>query len=484
MQHFLSTRYFEVLVFGVGMGILLFFSCYQLTESPPIWFDEGLYTQVGMHIASHGVQLIQIAPDTFIPTSFITVGYPLLYPLGLAYKFFGTGVLQGRSVMVVFILGLGLVAYALIRQLHGKRMALLALFLLATFPMLYGNGKTVIGEVPGLFFLATCLWALACLERASYRDWRWYIAVGVLAALCAATKPIYILFLVALLCAYLVRMGSIRLSLPGVALGLLACILPLTLWVFLQFGTDTSLVTVLSSYANPSGAQHVGALMFENARRFFTESTPLYTALILLLWGLSLFVRRKNKKISSAELAAFFFSLLIIASYLRLPGWYRYFFPATMVALPFLPYAGISLFELVRKKIFLASKRAWLPYLLIVLLACAQLYQTAHTSFVAEYYTSTKTRDLSQSLAAINPDARFFLYNVPELAILLPSTNYYQYATPSLQQTIGAKELPVLEQGQADVVIVSIDEYQKHSDLFSRYKVTQTVNHYDLLTRH
>src|SRR3989344_6546117 len=134
----------HLFVFAFLMGILVFFSCYKLTESPPLWYDEGIYSQAAAN--GLGSPSIQVAPGERISTSYLTVGYPLLLPVGLSYRFFGAGVWQGRTVMIVFIVGLGLMAYMLMRRLYSGRVALFSLLLLATFPMLYGNGKTVIGE--------------------------------------------------------------------------------------------------------------------------------------------------------------------------------------------------------------------------------------------------------------------------------------------------------------------------------------------------
>jgi 4-amino-4-deoxy-L-arabinose transferase-like glycosyltransferase len=469
---------------GLLVGILIFFSCYQLTESPPLWFDEGIYSQVAMNLDELGKQVVQVAPEKYVSTSYITVGYPLLAPVAVFYKFFGIGIEEGRAVMVVFIVALALLAYLLIKKLSNEMSALWALALLATFPMLYGNGKTVIGEVPGLFFLFATLYALRYVENTNYKDWRGYVAVGVAAGLCVATKPIFILLLGALFVAYVFYFKKISLNYRGVIVGLLALFIPLALWVFLQFGPEVSMRNVISIYSNPSATEHLRTVVLENAKRFFTESTPIYTAGIMVIWTLALLIRRKAKNISSAELAAFFFCVLILGSFLRMEGgWYRYIFPATIVALPFFPYACTTVWEALQKKIHVLARLHWLPYVFITLLVLAQFYQTAFTSFAAEYFTSTRSQTISTALKVIDPRANVFLYNSPEVAILLPSRNYYQYLSVSKRISLGAGSLAVLRSGLPDIVIVSAAEYQKNVALFSRYSVSKDVEQFKLLSK-
>ena len=434
------------------MGILIFFSFYKLTESPPLWYDEGIYTQAAMN--GLGAPLLQVAPDELVSTASMTVGYPLLLPVGISYRLFGVGVLQGRAVMALFLLALGLSAYLLLHKLYGARTALFALLLLASFPMLYGNGKTVIGEIPGLFFLLACLFSLS----------------------------FFILFLAALGLTYALRSRRVSLSPRGVCVGVVALALPLLLWGYLQFGGGVSARSVLSMYANPSGVGQVLTLVQQNAMRFVSEITPIYTAVLMLLWGAALYLRGRAGT-SSAELAAFLFCVLVILAYLRIEGWYRHLFPATLVALLFLPPSCATLFERFCRMLPRAASAAWLPSAFILALAGGELHQTARSSFVADYYNSTRTSESVAALEAIPHDSSVFLYNAPVAAALLPSKNYYQYLSLSSQASVGEEQLPLLLRGVPDVVIVGSDFYQKDAAFFTHYKVERTVNQYHLLTK-
>ena len=105
----------------------------------------------------------------------------MLLPVSVSYCIFGIGVTQGRAVMVLFIIALASAVFFLVRLLYGTATAGWSVLLLATFPMLYGNGKSVLGEVPGLFYLAAALLALLKLERSGWKQTHRYVLVGILA---------------------------------------------------------------------------------------------------------------------------------------------------------------------------------------------------------------------------------------------------------------------------------------------------------------
>ncbi len=470
-------------VLAVAAITLLVASTYKLSESPGIWLDEGIYTQLGMNIARVGQQALQVAPDTYVRNSYISVGYPLLYPLAFSYKMFGIGVLQGREVMVLFILLFALASYWLLRSLFGSWVGAWSILILESFPMLYGNGKSVLGEVPGLFFFIATLISLWYLEKNEYRDWRWYVAVGLAAGLCVATKPIFFLVIGALFLTLVVKNRAVSLSWSGFLIGLVALMVPILYWIHTQFGADITLQSLLSYYSNPYAAQQGYTLILQNATRFFTETTPVYTAMLFIIWAVALLIKRKMSRISSAELSAFFFCLLIIAAYLRLPGWYRYLFPAPTIALLFLPSALLVVFEYLQPKWSFLKNYAWLPYAVLVLLFSAQLYQTAHSSYVAQYYTSTRTRDVATAFSQLPKGASIFLYDVPELAVLLPTREYYQIVHLSPAIVIGTDQLTNLQKGTVDLVILNSSQYAIDTTLFSRYQPLMTVERYQILKR-
>jgi 4-amino-4-deoxy-L-arabinose transferase-like glycosyltransferase len=434
------------------------------------------------NFAESGKQTLQVAPGIFAAASYVTVGYPLTAPVGLSYKLFGHGVPQGRSVMVLFLLGFVVAAYFLTRKLFGKDIAMWTVLLLATFPMLYGNGKAVLGEVPALFFLVLTLITLFQLEKHAYRGWHRYVFVGLVAGLCAATKMFFVLFIFALFVTCLLNIRSIRLTWSGFAMGLLALVAPLALWVYFQFGTDASIQSVVSYYTNPYSVENIPLHMLQNAKRFITETTPFFTFVLMSFWGISLFIRRKKQRISSVEVSGFVFCILVILSYLRLEGWYRYLFPATIVSLIFLPNSLFSIYNFFKERFSLPGQVIFVLYGVLLLLVAGQLYESLFTSYVAQHYSSTRTATVENYLSTLG-NTSVFLYNTPELAIMLPSKNYYQYLTPLPEITIGEESFAALEAGVPDIVIVTSELYTSSDPQFRAYRATRAVDRYTILEK-
>ncbi len=479
------SGYVEWCVLALAAAILLVAGSYKLSEAPAVWFDEGIYSQAAMNLAEHGTQQLQTAPGTFISNSYLTVGYPLFFPVSISYRLFGVGVWQGRAVMMLFILAFAAASYALVRMLFGRWQAAWTLLLLATFPILYGNGKPVLGEVPGMLFLVLTFIALLILERSNFRNIWAYLGSGFAAGLCIVTKPIFILLLPALAVTWFIRRRTIKVHWGGFLLAITAFVLPVLLWAYIQFGGDGTLSKQLEYYlASPYPTNDKLGRAITNFLQFFTQTTPLYTTVTIVLWSVSMFIRkRKGVLISIVELLMLLFCFFILGAYLRIEGWYRYFFPAQMTALLFLPYSITLIFHYISGKVFWLRKAPWIPYVVLSLLVTMQAYQLAHDSYVAGYYQSHATADLYAKLGSLGPQSSFFLANAPEIAMFLPSRNYYQYINAAPDLILGADQIPMLVEGKTDYAIASSDTYKNNLEFFKNYSLAFVVGKYDLFKR-
>ncbi len=474
-----------LLLVGMAFFVTLISGTYHLSESPGIWYDEGYYTQLAMNLVNSSTQSIQTAPGVFVSSATVTGGFPLTIPVAFSYKLFGVGVFQGRAVMVLYIFALLATVYMMTRSLFSARIASWATLIVASFPLLYGNGKSVLGEIPGLFFVLLTLLSLIFLERSHYRSLHFFICAGLAAGFAVVTKPIFLLLLPALFLSYVFSIRSF--SIRGCLLGITAFFIPFTAWIYLQFGSGDSLFATLSFYINPYESGNTLTLVGENLLHLVTGSTPLFMLGLLSLWSLAFLIRWRAKEyIYKAECAAFIFCLIIIAAYLRLPGWYRYLFPAALVALVFLPHSAQIVFNFFKKRFAFLEKKQWFLPVFLVGVVFLQLYQLAFTSYVAGYYDSHRVRDLRAYIASLDPSASFFLYNVPEIAVLLPSQNYFQYLQPHEtkdSETLGVDTLPILASGQAEYVVVSDSFYRSNQSIFSAYGNLDHVNRYGFLKK-
>ncbi len=479
-------RAISTILVSFSFLIVLIVGTYHLSESPGIWFDEGMYSQTALNLEKYGIQTLQVAPGEFVSAGSVTGGYPFIAPIALSYKLFGVGVTQGRAVMALFILVFAALSFFFIRALFGSAYGSLTLILLSSFAMLYGNGKSVLGEVPGLFFLMCGLLALFSFEQKGYRGIWGAVTLGLFMGFCVATKPIFILLLPALALVWLIRRKEVQVRVGEFCCGMFAFLVPLGIWLYFQFGAGDTLANLLSFYANPYSVPDLPALLIANLQRFVTDTTALYTLVLIGTWSLALVVRWKKKnQISIAELAAFLFSIIVLLASLRLPGWNRYIFPATTIALLFFPFSFLYVFARARERLSFLARISWAPYVLLGFMFAGQMYQVVFSSYVADYYHAHRTHDVQEALAALGTESSIFVYNVPEVVVLLPSSNYYQFIKPYAdndEAVAGVDQLSVLSRAETDYVIAGSDDAAS-SPYVSSYHLLKKVNRYSILQK-
>ena len=273
-----------------------FFATYKLKESPSVWYDEGFYVQVASNLSIHGKYGLQLLPGEIEPVSrLVTVSYPLIYPLALAFKIFGHNILVARGVMVFFILGFISGVYLLARRTIGISYALGAVALIVTFAPLYGNGKSVLGEVPGLFFLTLSLLSLDRALSNGKKSRLGFIFTGLFAGLCASTKPIFLVFLPAIALTLFIKWHYGKLSKRNIFLLAVSVLVPLIIWVHIQFSFNANITNILSYYIKPFQEKSVYDFIFENLKHFISDSGPIYLLIMIFAWLSGLIIRRRKK---------------------------------------------------------------------------------------------------------------------------------------------------------------------------------------------
>lgn len=464
----------QVIFFAGTIALFAFLSLYHLSENPPTWLDEGTNMQVAMNIAEHGTSAIEIAPGTFISSDFTTTSFPVIYPIALAFKLIKTDIVIARAVMVAFMALTLVFTYLLISNLGGAKkytIALSSLLLLATFAPLYGHGKNVLGEVPGLMFFLAALYFLRKAEELA--SWKLFAFAGFAAGLCMATKPLYLLIITPATAAF-VLLKYRTLPLRGISVFLLSLGVVLIAWFFIHLGHIAGLKEVLFA-ANAEDAS-LTARLLRTTSQFLTEMQPMYFLGLVGIWYLSLFLRwRRRVGIDSAEIFAALFALFNLGLYLVSRGFYRYFFPAEMLALIFLPLAlfRFPVRERNRKLLAFASITC------IAFLTLLQAYQTLFNSWIAEFRSSTRSSELSQHLTALPEGSSLFLYNVPEAAIFFPSRNYYQYLNYGDKVIRGEENLTLLFEGVPDFVLVD-QKFTETARLTEKYEEIARFDKYTL----
>ena len=394
------------------LGVVITASLWHLEDSPRTWFDEGIYLNVAKNTASQGIYNIVLAPGIMGDMSYISTGYTLLLPIALAMKVFGPTLLVARLVMVGFLVGLVLLVFLYIRRISGVWPALLSAGLLATFSALYGHGKNVLGEVPGLFYLVFAVLLFAYAECDGRKNT--FYGAALFFGLAVATKPIFIVCLPGVIVAYLLLYKRNLISLKSIGISTSFLILPIFVWVILQL-SFAPIAGVFSHYVNPYNEASVVHNILPNVLRFFTELTPIHCMLLAIFVGFV--VWRKWRQVQVSEWILLSFSILVLASFLRTPGWYRYFFPAHVI---FMILAPVAL-----ARLNLTGRFRGLSIGIIAVLIIVQgVYLVTHI----DRFNSAEWRELRDFIES-RANEGILYYNVPQGAFFSPKENYYQILT-------------------------------------------------------
>lgn len=469
-QFFIEWNWHRIAVGGLALFfILILFWGFPDSSAP--WFDEGIHLNLAKNWAEQGVLNLRIGPEEFVREKplLISTNYPLLAPVALSFKLFGVGLEQGKVVSYIFLSIFIILAYWLVRKNYGKNNALLTLALLITFLPLYGNGKSVLGEIPGLVYL---LAGLLILERRGIGS---IFSVGLLFGLAAATKSSYLIILVALAFGELWRgfkdkkFDFQRWLILGSGLSI-----PLLIWIFTLLPNQWSLdfwFSVWRLYSNPYNVQNTVLL---NIRRFFTESTPLYFLLFLgvILIGNIL----KKFRLSVTEVTLITFIFLNLVFYLNTVGWYRYFFPAHILTIILFPQALASV-TTVFSNIYLKQYGIWAIVGVLTVIQIGVLWSNWGNSI---YYSSIP-RQFAERANQIIGDQMVLVVDNPEITFFLKSSRVYMHIRPNPHIIFG-KDL--LQKTVPSYIISSpwMENYylSRYTELARRYHLEYSLGNYNL----
>lgn len=206
--------------------------------------DAAEYVGLAQHLLHWGCYC-ELAPGT--PTTYRPPGFPMF--LSAVFALVGEDTLKARLALSVVGAITCLLASEMARDLFGRRTAVVAGLIAATYPQLFIYDAWLYSES-----LATCLFAASCLTtmRVLQRPvgWRW-LAAGTLVGMTALVRPngIYGLFAVVIWAAVVLWRRQVSPKQTVLAVGLLAlgCVVILAPWTIRNFVVTDGAFVPLSS---------------------------------------------------------------------------------------------------------------------------------------------------------------------------------------------------------------------------------------------
>lgn len=184
----------RILATGLVIIVTVFLLVYKLADFPIPWYDEGSHLHVAKNFALHGVYADSSSEGYRAFGPAVGVGPTVMLPIAALFSVFGVSIPLARMVIVIYSLLTLLLVYNILSRLTSWPFALLGVVVLLLVPSiryLYYS-RTVVGEVPGLFFFLS---GLALWLHPRGRSIVGLVCVGILIGLATITKNQYAFFM-------------------------------------------------------------------------------------------------------------------------------------------------------------------------------------------------------------------------------------------------------------------------------------------------
>jgi len=474
------------IVLGLVFILAFFLITFRFTDTPKVWIDEGIFTNVAETLSSQGHLGVQTAPNKYFPLGVIlTANYPVVYPIALSFSLFDVGVFQARLPMLIYMFALVLLFFLFANKRYGFNIAILSVLFLLSFSPFYGNGRSVLGEVPGLVFLVLGSLLLFYCEESNFNSKKLTIFSGLAFGLAASTKPIFLILLVpslVLVAVFWFKKIKDKKIIPLFALSFLV---PLVFWFFINFPTKELVSQIIPTILNQGGGDLPFAkTILTNFSKFFKETTPILFMLVLISVLASFFLKiwknkyrgfseAINQSFSASEFLILIFILLNWFSYLRGTGWYRYFFGAQTLLYLLFPAAIFGLREFFQNKIL-----KQILFVIPILLLVFQFYHLVFLSQTSFTVNRERNSELAKEISQIDSTKKVLFYNAVETVVFLKSNHYDQYLSMNGLFEAGNKE--ALINPKYDYIVIT--HYQNYNFPLPCY-TEKKIDRYSLFTR-
>jgi len=460
--NFLKKNKFYLLCLAAVLWVSVF-SLQTLTTKPRLWFDEGINIELARNFSLFGKLDVIVRPETFSGQPFLlqSTGYPITLPLALFFKIFGFGVFQARLYMLFWMLALLLSIFFIGRKIFGLAVTAWSLMLVATLPPFFANGRCVMGEIPGFFFLLLGIY------------WLWYrrkdffaasgIVSGFFLGLAVVSKPsIYLLVLPAVWLVLLLQKDQFWKKFLTLGFGIFW---PALLWIVLampQIFSPAGWLEILSFYRQPFGGVSAWGNIVHNIIFLFSYSALIYfSALFLVIlaaifWNKNFYSRYKNFLNFTIVYCIFAFIY-----FLKSPGWLRYIVAGQLLILLFLPVALKELLDKINFKLKI-NNIVLLPVVLLLLIS----WQWYYLVYRSDLFYSDNIQAVWEFIKTQPADKTVGIINSPPMAALIDPVRKFQMIKMMGLPVFGENPLALKYSDLPDLIIAN-----NNSEDFKKYQV-------------
>ncbi len=455
------------LISFIVIAWVLIFSFHTLTTNPKLWTDESINIELARNFSLSGKLDVIVSPGVFSGYQPLlqSTGYPVTLPLALFFKIFGFGLVQARVYMVIWMIAVLLMVIFLVRKMFGAPYAAWSLLLIATLAPFYGNGRCVMGEIPGFLFLLVGVYLLW------FKNTSIFIS-GIFFGLAVVSKPsIYLLLVPAIwLSIFLQRDGFFKRFLT-VSSGM---VLPLLFWIIIVMPSPfliSEWTRIFSFYKNPFGEISVWGNVIKNLYFLPSYSTLVYFFILFVAVLAAIFLNRNfyNRYKNFINFIIIYCALAFIY-FLKSPGWLRYIIAGQLLIFLVFPYSLATVFSNEKFK-----KERLKKFLFYGILLSLVLFQLWHLIYRADLFYSDIPQAISEFINAQSVNKTVGIINLPQISSLIDPSRKFQTIKMLGLPVFGENPLSLETEKLPDFIIANSDD-----DAFKEYEGV-VKDHYRLV---
>jgi len=384
--------------------------------TPKYWWDESFAIETARTILEIGRIDVTIAPNTpsDIAVALNANGFPLTLPLAGIFSIFGISLLVARVYMIFWLIGALVMLFYTIKNFFDWESAWWGTLLVATFAPFYANGKTVTGDMPGIFFFLLGILLIGMQKKYTLGG----VALGL--AFAAKTSLFHMVFPAIAIALVITERYDAWKPLIRVTLGSSVVV---ATWLLLLLPFPYSLANLapaIEFYKHPISKTSVLQGLPASANIFF--STTILYVMLLATIALVAFLRKpllpKEIRIFVVFIASY--TLLQSIVFLRSPGWFRYLLGVEILLLALLFPALIRIGSSIG-----ASKK-----IITLALAALAVFQSGHYLFFSNIFSRqnpTQVSNILNELLVKEPGSIIGFIDAPTEAALTPGNRKYHY---------------------------------------------------------
>ncbi len=444
-------------------------SLYTNITKPRLWVDEGKTVELARNFLKFRTLDMEIAPGQFSEVAPIlqSSGYPVSIPLALFFKLFGLGPHQARIFMLIWIvLTLSATLYVA-DKMFGASEAVLSFLLIASFASFYDSGRTVVGEIPGFFFLLTGLYYWLQKED--------YYKVGLLWGLAVVTKPsVFGLIIPAITITLIERNFESIKRLFKIAVAMLPAAFVWFL-VVTKGAPMTAMSSVAEFYKNPYSSD-ISSNVIRNIKSLPFSTTIIYFSGLFALILVARYLIGKEDRLKKFYNFVIIYSVFAFIYYLRSPGWLRYILIIELLILFILPHALSVIIERIKQIPINKKFKAVISAVSILV-----LIQTVQLFTISDIYYGDEVPNMISYINSNFPDSSIATFQVAEASAFFKTEKRFNQLNLTGIPTLGENPL---SSGILPEVIVTksgeIDQEKEKKILSDEYTLIQKFGYYEI----